>query len=494
MNKYTILKLKNLNLEELLKQFPPKLGELTIKDFNVDFAYLLIHFVLQQMANRIENNDNIDLYVEFNRLDSRILEKFNKNYRFHIRYLCENFPNRGNIFQRIDYSKGKCYGYRLQPFYHWQQLESYVITDRLLVKKLHFESKLKPNTEVEKNYAFLQEFFNPKRLTIQFQDALNHNSDLLEEKGNMKKYLVNAFKILKIQNGTYYMSHNPETDGRFHSNITGFSKEFRQFLRYDGEKMAEIDISASVPTFLFYLIRNYKNSNCHLDKIISKSKSFYIHYMFSKNTACIDNKEIEDFGRSILSGNFYASFIPKLEEFYEVDYKDAYFIPILDEFGKPHYTGNNVNYMNAYNQWQFEEYYFPERSYQNYDQKQYPETVTKEYAKEIILKMLNSKNKTFLYEEKAFQSLFPTIFEFIKRIKEDQYEVFSHMMLQIESYFMLKIVARRLKNKFKKIPFFTLHDCIVVPESKMEVILDFMKMTFKVELGFMPILKTKNWG
>ena len=57
MNKYTILKLKNLNLEELLKQFPPKLGELTIKDFNVDFAYLLIHFVLQQMANRIENND-----------------------------------------------------------------------------------------------------------------------------------------------------------------------------------------------------------------------------------------------------------------------------------------------------------------------------------------------------------------------------------------------------------------------------------------------------
>ena len=104
MTKYTILKLKNLNLEELLKQFPPKLGELTIKDFNVDFAYLLIHFVLQQMANRIENNDNIDLYVEFNRLDSRILEKFNKNYRFHIRFLCENFSNRGNIFQRMNYS------------------------------------------------------------------------------------------------------------------------------------------------------------------------------------------------------------------------------------------------------------------------------------------------------------------------------------------------------------------------------------------------------
>lgn len=494
MTEYTILKLKNINLEQLLKQFPPQLDGLTIKDFNVDFAYLIIHFVLQQMANRIENDNNFDLYNEFNRLDSKILEKYNKNYRFHVRYLCENFPNIGNIFQRIDYSKGKSYGYRLQPFYHWQQLEPYVVKDRLLVKKLYTANKLKPNPEVEKNCAFLVEYFNPKRLTIHFQDALNHNSDLLEEKGNMKNYLVNAFKILKIQNGTYYMSCNPETDGRFHSNITGFSKEFRPFLRFDGEKMAEIDISASVPTFLYFLLTNYRANNSNLEKVINKSKSFYSHYMFSKEAVDIDFKEIQDFGKSILSGEFYASFIPKLEEFYKVDYTSTCFIPILTEFGKPCYTGNNSNYMNAYNQWQFEEYYFPQSSYQNYNRKPYPETVTKEYAKKIILKMLNSKNKTFLYEEMAFKSVYPAIFRFVKTIKEKNHKDFSHLMLQIESHFMLKIVARRLKNKFKKIPLFTLHDCIVVPASKIETVLDFMKMTFQAELGFIPILKTKIWG
>lgn len=493
MTEYTILKLKSIDIAERLKRFPPQCGNLTIKDFSIDFAHLILHFVLQQMANRIEKNQYANLYEEYNRLSSITLESYNKNYRFHIRYLCENFPNIGNIFERDNYSEGRCYGYRLRHFYHWEQLEPYVIIDRLLVKKLNKNNVLVIQPEVKRNFEFLAEYFKSKRLTIQFQDALNHNSDLLEQQGDMKNYLVNAFKILKIQNGTYYMSHKPETDGRFHSNITGFSKEFRPFLRYDGEIISEIDISASVPTFLFYLISNYRNSNSHLDKVINKTKSFFSHYIFSKEAVSVDNKEIQDFGNIILSGEFYTSIIPKLEEFYKADYNYTCFIPILDEFGKPHYANNNSNYMNAYNQWQFEEYYFPQDSYENYDRKPYPETVTKEYAKEKILSMLNAKNKTFLYEEMAFKSLYPTIFEFVSKLKEKNHKHFSHLMLQIESYFMLKIVARRLKNKFKKVPFFTLHDCICTTESNLNLVNEFMKNTLTTELGFTPVIKTKHW-
>lgn len=472
MTEYTILKLKNVNIEERLKQFPPQHENLTTKDFSIDFANLIIHFVLQQMANRIEKDGQVNLYEEYNRLSSKTLENYNKNYRFHIRYLCENFPNIGNILERDNYSEGKCYGYRLRHFYHWEQLEPYVIKDRLLVKKLKKNNVLILQPEVEKNLKFLTEYFNPKRLTIQFQDALNHNSDLLEQQGDMKNYLVNAFKILKIQNGTYYMSHNPETDGRFHSNITGFSKAFRPFLRYDGEIIVEIDISASVPSFLFYLISNYKNPNSQLDKVINNTKSFYNHYMFSKEAVSIDYEEIQDFGNSILSGEFYSSFIPKLEEFYKAEC---------------------TFYMSSYHQWQYEEYYFQQDSYKNYDRKPYPETVTKEYAKEKILSMLNAKNKTFLYEEMAFKSLYPTIFEFVSKIKEKNHKHFSYLMLQIESYFMLKIVARRLKNKFKKVPFFTLHDCICTTESNLNPVNEFMKVTLATELGFTPIIKTKHW-
>jgi len=467
MTEYTILKLKNINIEERLKQFPYFDGNLPIKELNTDFLYLLIHFVLEQMANRIEKDGHTNIYHEYNRLSSKTLESYNKNYRLHIRYLCENFPYIGNIFARDNYSEGKCYGYRLRHFYHWEQLEPYTITDTLLVKKLNAKNKLILRPEVEKNFKFLTDYFNPKRLTIRLQDALNHNSDLLEEKGNMKNYLVNAFKILKIQNGTYYMSHNPSTDGRFHSNITEFSKEFRSFLRYDGEIISEIDISASVPTFLFYLISNYKNSNNNLDKVINKTKSFYYHYMFAKEAVSIDINEIQDFGSKIKSGEFYASFIPKLEAIYKLD--DTYY------------------------QWQFNEYFFPNESYTNYYKKPYPKTVTKEYAKNIILKMLNAKNKTFLYEEMAFKSLYPTIFEFLGKIKEKHHKYFSHLMLQIEAYFMLRIIARRLKNKFKKVPFFTLHDCICLTKSNLNIVNEFMVATLITELGFEPIVKTKDW-
>lgn len=467
MTEYTILKLKDINIADRLKSFPPNDNNLTIKDFNIDFAYLIIHFVLQQMANRIEEDGHANLYDEYNRLSSKILESYNKNYRFHIRYLCENFTNIGNILERNNYSEGKCYGYRFRPFYYWKQLEPYVIKDKLLVKKLNKNNILILQPEVKENLEFLTEYFNPKRLTIQFQDALNHNSDLLEGKGNMKNYLVDAFKILKIQNRTYYMSHNPNTDGRFHSNITGFSKEFRPFLRYDGEIISEIDISASVPTFLFYLISNYKNSNSQLDKVINSTKSFYYHYMFSKEAVSIDNKEILNFGSKILWGEFYASFIPKLEEFYKIDY--------------------------TYYQWQFNEYFFPNESCTNYYKKPYPKIVTNEYAKEIILKMFNAKNKTFLHEEMAFKSLYPTIFEFVSKIKENHHEYFSHLMLQLESFFMLKIVARRLKNKFKKVPFFTLHDCICVTKSNLSLVNEFIKNTLTAEMGFTPVIKMKHW-
>ncbi|AYN05487.1 hypothetical protein [Flavobacterium sp. 140616W15] len=476
MTEYIILKLKNINIEERVKQFPPEYESRTIKDFNIDFAYLLIHFVLEQMASRIEKYGDTNLYNSYNRLSSKILESYNKSYRFHIRYLCENFPCIGNVLERDDYSEGKCYGYRFRPFYYWEQLEPYVVTDRLLVKKLNNKNKLILKPEVEKNFNFLTEYFDSKRLTIQFQDALNHNSDLLEEKGNMKNYLVDAFKILRIQNGTYYMSHNSKTDGRFHSNITGFSKEFRPFLRYDGEIISEIDISASVPTFLFYLISNYRNSNSLLDKVINNTKSFYYHYIFSKEAVSIDNKEIQDFGSKILSGGFYSSFISKLEEFYKVEH-----------------TFDNSTYISTYHQWQYEEYYFPQDSYKNYGRKSYPEKVTKDYAKDVILKMLNAKNKMFLYEEMAFKSLYPTIFEFVSKIKERHHEDFSHLMLQTESYFMLKIVARRLKNKFKKVPFFTLHDCICTTESNLNLVDEFVKTTLTAELGFVPVIKSKDW-
>lgn len=461
MQEYHIYKLKNLDLQDRLNLFPPDFK------FNIDFGYLLMHFVIEQMANRIEEGKNADIYAPFNPLDSKILKSYRPDYRNHIRYLCDNFPSIGNIFERRDYYKGKCYSYRFRRYYRDRQLEPYLITDEILIKKLRKNNQSKISYEVQKKCPYLIDYFDKNRLTIQFQEALDLNADMLEEEGNMKKYLSNANKILKIKNGKYYMTHDPETDGRFHSNITGFPKDFRKFLRYDGEKMAEIDISASVPTFLYYNLINYQSTTKHIENIINK-KSYYIHYILTKNAVYPDNKDIQEFGAKILGRELYASFTPKLEEYYALD--------------------------DTYKQWQWNEFFFPENSFKNYLRKPRPRKPTLKESKNAMLSMFNAKSGLFDLEELSFKNLYPSIFEFIKAFKKPKHNYFSQLTLQTESYFMLEIIARRLNNKFKKkIPYFTLHDCIVTTESKLSTVLDFMETTFKAELGFQPVLSQKAW-
>lgn len=462
MQEYYIYKLKNLDLQDRLKRFPPDFK------FNTDFAYLIMYFVIEQMANRIEKSKFSDIYEAYNSLDSKILQSYIHDYRNHIRYLGENFPNIGNIFERRPYDKGRCYSYRFRPYYRDKQLEPYLITDKYLIKKLRNKNQLTISYEVQKNCSFLLDYFDVKRLTIQFQEALDLNADKLEEEGNVKKYLSNALKILKIKNGNYYMSHNPESDGRFHSNITGFPKDFREFLRYDGEKMVEIDISASVPTFLYYNLINYQSTTKHIESIINK-KSYYIHYMLVKDVAIPDNKEIQEFGAKILGGELYASFTPRLEEFYGT----------LDD---------------TYRQWQWNEFFFPENSFKNYLKKPRPKKPSLKESKNAMLSMFNAKSGLFDLEELSFKCQYPTIFEFLKSFKKPNHKYFSQLTLQTESYFMLNIIARRLSNKFrKKIPFFTLHDCIVTTESNLNNVFEFMRTTFEAELGFLPVLNDKVW-
>lgn len=461
MSDYYIFKLKSVDLHDRVNRFPPDF------EFNFDFAYLIMHFILEQMANKIESGKNPYVYESFNPLSSKILQPLNRDYRNHIRYLGENFPSIGNILERENYREGKSYSYRFRPYYYNHQLEPYLITNSILLKKLKIKDSLILPDSVKKNCSFLVKYFDSNRLTIMFKEALDLNSDELEEEGKLKTYLSNAFKILKIKNGNFYMSHNPETDGRFHSNITGFPKKFRRFLRYDEEKMVEIDISASVPTFLYYLLTNYKSSNIHINNIINK-KIYYNHYMLVKNSACIDIKEIQEFGEKILKGELYNIYRPKLEEFY-----------VLDE---------------TYHQWQFNEFFYPESSFKNYYKIPRPTKPTLTESKTVLLSMLNSKSGVFELEELGFRSLFPTIFDFLKTFKKPCHRNFSFLILQTESYFMLNIIARRINNKFKrKLPFLTLHDCIITTESKINQVKDFMEKTFENELGFIPVMKTKEW-
>ena len=72
-----------------------------------------------------------------------------------------------------------------------------------------------------------------------------------------------------------------------------------------------------------------------------------------------------------------------------------------------------------------------------------------------------------------------------------QHKKVSHLFLQLESYIMLDIVARKWNKSRSKIPFFTLHDCIITTKENVEELKRFMEEVFTSVVGVSPNFKTK---
>lgn len=454
MSKYFIIKPHNLDLEARLKQFPPDFK------FNIDFAYMVINDIIQANSYLPESDINCNNFIQ---RSSVILKSFNRQYDKHMKYLGENIPGIGNILWRENYWEGKCFSYKLAPYFANKNLAVHIITDQNLIKKINKKSGINIAKEVNKKYNFLISYFNPKYLTVLFDEAVKHNDKIFDENANYHKYLHNVVKILKLQNGEYFISHKPETDGRIHSNITTFPKEFRKFIRYQGKVIAEVDISASVPTFLYFILKNIKNDNKHINIIINSKTTYYNHYMLAKNSVSLDDKEIERFGKLILTGELYQTLTGG---FLAVDSNDkiqnpnVYLSKAVEKMYKRKYTGN-------------------------------ADDLTK-VVKKNILAMMNSKTAHYKNEQAVFKHHFPSIHHFITELKKEDHRYFSYMMLQTESYFMLNIVARKLNKDFrKKIPILTLHDCIITTEDNLAFVKTFMESTFNDELGFIPMLTAK---
>jgi hypothetical protein len=281
-----------------------------------------------------------------------------------------------------------------------------------------------------------------------------------------RKHLLNAIQIKEIANRDFSIKYTHKTDGRLHHQITRLSKELRKFLKYDEEELAECDLSASVPTILSYTLLNINNSDSiPLNSVVNKSKLYYPHYMFCKNAVPLDIIEVELFSKKILSGQFYESFIEGMHNIHHFDNSlkpDEYFLKNVEKMFGREFDGDAED--------------------------------LRKVMKKNILSMFNSKPAHYLNEEAEFNMHYSSILKWIKTFKKRNHEYFSYLMLQLESYFILEVVARQFNNKFKgKKPLFTLHDCLITTKSNIGVLHEFMKKRLSKELKFDPILKIEVW-
>lgn len=454
MKEYVVLKPSILNLDERIEKHPPEFN------FNKDYCLWLISGIIAQTAYKLEKKEE-DIWIS---VCSQIVKNTPYCYRGHLRYLCENFPNIGNVLFRKDYEKGRCFSYRLSPYYFGEEVEVVRITDKKMLKFLRCDSLLESNNSFKKNYNFLGKYFNEK-LNIRQYEASNENKMLFRENCNYQKHLLNAVAIVEMANKKFSVTYTDRTDGRLHHQITRLSKKLRRFLSYDGQKLAECDLSASVPTVFSYLLSNMNNGSEHLDNVINPSKYYYRHYMFCKRLVPPMNKEISLFREKVVSGQFYEAFIEGMHT-----------IHLFDKSLKPdEYYMKNVKKM------------FNREFDGDMDD-------LRKVIKRNFLAMFNARPGHYLNEEAEFNIHFQSILKWLKMFKKQKHEFFSYLTLQLESYFILEIVARQFNKKYRgKKPLFTLHDCLITTEDNIGVLHQFMKEKLTQALKFAPSLKTEVW-
>jgi len=181
----------------------------------------------------------------------------------------------------------KSIGYRFTEKYRDEKFKKVEITNKRLIEKIE---KLKVQYE--------QSITNPtliylikclKSIKVDYDGAHNWLEQNISEINNYEYSNVTGSIDLLYSNDSHYSISS--LSGRFYSTVTNLKKELRQFLKYNGQSLVEVDIANSQPFFMNFLIIQYylrKSSN-----LTSNNDIIYISYD-TKNNIPDDSKKYID--------------------------------------------------------------------------------------------------------------------------------------------------------------------------------------------------------
>jgi len=546
MKDYRVLIPNTLCIQNRINKNPPNF------DYNLDYFHYLIGLIaVKTVYNYKErydvNNEIVDIeekeaYVS---LCSDILNNNTYNYKKHIYYLCENFSGIGNVLWRQDYAVGKCYSYKLSGHYALDPFVIYTIKDKKLLKYIKKNKiKVQSSNKFKKSFNFLQKYFESEKLKIDVAGAVKTNNEIYEHNYlinpgiELLKQRLNAVQIAQIANEEYCIQFNPESDGRLHTNITRLNKKIRAFLTYNGKRLAEVDISASVPTILYYILREISNSeqlNPHLEKIFSElEKSYKKNYPNKKfpyallglksPKKSILRKNLKKTKKSLpiccllvcsdIADNNNRSNVDRLNNSNEkfTDIRNHYMsekstvaldITEIESFG--HKLLNNSFYESFEKDMHTIHHFDNSLKKDQYLKDNVREMFGREFdgdtkdirkvLKKRMLAMFNAKPAQYLNEEAMFNMHYPSILRWLKKLKKRNHKIFSYLTLQAESYLILNLVARKFNKKHgRNVPLFTLHDCLITTEDNLNTLYQFMSETLLETLKFKPNLTKEVWN
>lgn len=433
-----------------LKGFIFEYNEYNKPNLKLDIAvYYLSLFI--SLPSHYRNTENGNYLVSLNSEKLKeIFSKYNKYLDF--------FTNNKIIEKVLNHStdKGTSNQYRITEKYLFDDIISYEITDKSLLKKFEittYKNEIeKDNLKIDKK-AFC--FKKRPHLVRYFDDNLTIDKRLSSEtiksykELNYSKYQSGMQLIFEYDRKDWKFSINPDSDNRLHTNLTRTNKELRKCLSYNGEKLSAVDIRASQPFFFAVFLKAFLKKDYKLVKQIGASKLISKKKFEELSNLAIDRDEIISFIEIILTEDFYTNFSTHLE------------IPI-DEEGKPYKM--KINYIEPRSK-------LKKRRKIDFEQPKIKESFEnkRDYAKSIMMEVFFSSPRTTTKEAKQFRTLYPSVYKVMSFIKDNCISL-DKLLSHIESYCLLDFVALRFCKNHKNIPIWSIHDSLVTTKQNIQLL------------------------
>lgn len=405
-----------VDLKIYLDKYPPNFN------YKIDHFYYILEYLSSGMERGdVDKNEG---YVNVNaaKLQSRI-----HNYK---QYL-DHMLNHELILTDGRYINGKkSKGYLIIGNKKTDStiINSIPIIDHVVKKNRRkdikdYNSKLE---KTAKRYKYLTKWFN-KDLKINYDLATEKTLELYPpykrpiggkkwgEASRHTKILIASHSLFKFHKQHFYYQVDDNVR-RFHSNLTNFKKELRNYLTYKGEKLVNVDIKNSQPLFSLNLfkIEFYNPESLHniyqYSHIFSTIPSITTNgfsLMLVKHLQGTDNEVFNEYINMVNSGEFYKRISDKI---------------------------------------------FPGRKF------------NKKNIKVMIFTVLFSDNRFIGQPEAdskmAFKTHFPDVYKVFSLIKKKDKTILARILQMIESDIIINKVSKRISREKPEIPIFTIHDSV----------------------------------
>lgn len=445
-------------------------GKDKIEIFDMNIVKFILHSII---FNSVAFNGNTEVVNYFNQSflsRNYWFKAIGKDYSKYINHLRDE-----KIIYRTPYQENTCFGYGLVVPYRYSR----IIIEVIQIKGIDKNQNKKFNSSYTKKYEKpLSDFFVNTDFAI---DGGKTESDLFERyfelsnyplkksngepvKSDLKSYssyLMALKKMTQFMNGDYIFSRSSsslnnkktgkkdyKTKGRLYTSFSFLNKEIRQNLIYKGGKLIEIDLKNCVP----YLLSNlFSVTNIRMtSKRVSRLQDSLSIYMCSEELKTCMDREIEDFKNLCIEGTVYDIFIKPLKEKYAEKWSEMFI------------------------------YYLDKKYVEGYEH-------DRALAKQLFIMMLFGRISQFTEVQQVFAERFPILWDILTTKKRQNYKAVANSLFDLEGSLMIDQVAKPLiKNYKRKVPIFSVHDCIATTEENISIVTEKIESVFYNNFGNVP--------